>query len=109
MSKFWIEDLRDNNGTRYWVLFTHGMFHAPTAVIDDQTMKNIAERILSIQGKITPENLGATIKQYRHRNKMTQADFSDRVGIIRTYISQIERGIATNISLDVYNKILASF
>lgn len=46
MSQYWIEPLTDAGDNKYWMLFRHGMFHEPTAVIDDVTMNSIAKQVL---------------------------------------------------------------
>lgn len=100
---FWIDSVKDNGGMKYWVLFTHGNFHAPTAVIGDHEMTAIAQKVLGINEKIT--DLGAEIVGYRKANKITQAEFALTCGVSRNYISQIENGKADNLSLDVYQRI----
>ena len=52
-------------------------------------------------------DVSAMAKAYRQQNKITQADFAERVGISRNYLSQIERGEAKNFSVAVYMAIIA--
>lgn len=97
MSKYWIEDLTDCAGTRYWILFTHGMFHAPTAVIDDVSMRNMAEKVLGIRiaeiEAIHDARLSDAVRNYRKRTGKTQQELADAAGISRTNLSNIERGL----------------
>ncbi len=88
---------------KYWVLFTHGNFHAPTAVIGDHEMAAIARKVLGINER--GAQLGQAIVDYRKANKITQAEFALTCGVSRNYISQIERGTANNLSLDIYQRI----
>lgn len=46
------------------------------------------------------------LKGYRKKTGLTQQQLANKAGISRNYISQIERGQATNISLDVYQRLL---
>ena len=107
MGKFCIDRLTDYNGTKYWVLFTHGQFHAPVAVIDDINARNLAEQILGVAFTMpSVEDLGTAILAHRKKRKMSQADFAELCNVSRNYISQIERGEQHNVSVVVYNKIL---
>ena len=101
--RFLIESFRDESGEKYWVLFTHGKFHKPTAIIGDTEMFAIANRVLGLEQQI--EDLGAGVMAYRKLNRMTQDDFAARCSVSRNYISQIERGVAKNLSLDIYQRI----
>jgi DNA-binding XRE family transcriptional regulator len=96
LSKYWIEDVTDYAGTRYWILFTHGMFHAPTAVIDDVSMRNMAEKVLGIRiaeiEAIHDAKLPEAVANYRKRAGMTQQELADAAGVSRTNLSNIERG-----------------
>ena len=103
MTQLWIEPLTDNAGSKYWLLFSHGQFHAPVAVIDDMNMRAIAEKVIGKPQQVI--DLGAAVKAYRKRHKMTQQEFADRSGISRNYISQIERGFPLNLSMDVHQRI----
>ena len=97
MGKFWIEDVTDCAGNRYWVLFTHGMFHEPTAVIDDRNMRSMAEKVLNVtmaELEATYHDLGTALKDYRKRTGMSQAELADRAGVSRATLSGIERGKA---------------
>jgi DNA-binding XRE family transcriptional regulator len=100
---FSIEPLIDAGGTKYWILFEHGLFHDPTAVITDSEMRNIARAVIGTEPTI--EDLGHELKLYRKRNRRSQAEIAEMAGISRNYISQIERGKAKNLSLDMVNRL----
>jgi len=89
----------------YWVLFTHGQFHAPVAVITDTEARRLAETILGLNLCKSSESLGEQIKAYRAKNKLTQGDFAKRCMVSRTYLSMIERGEAVNLSMMTNEKI----
>lgn len=101
---FSIDSVKDESGAKYWILFEHGKFHKPTAVIGDTEMVFIANRVLGMAQQM--RDLGEAIVSFRKLNRMTQDDFAARCGISRNYISQIERGIASNLSLAVHQAIV---
>ena len=103
MSQLWIEPLTDNAGSKYWLLFSHGQFHAPVAVIDDVNMRANAEKVAGKPQQI--DDLGIAVKAYRKRHKMTQQEFADRSGISRNRISTIERGLVENMETTTIHKI----
>lgn len=47
----------------------------------------------------TLENFGGRVRAARKREDFRQEDLAKKVGISRTYLSQIEQGRATNLSL----------
>lgn len=101
--KFWIEPLTDAAGERYWILFEHGQFHAPTAVISDSNMQGIAN---AVNGpKPTVNALAERVKAYRERNRYTQLELAALAGISRNYLSQIERGLVDNLSVDILYRL----
>ncbi len=100
---FWIDSVTDAGGMKYWILFTHGQFHNPVAVIGDGDMRLIAERVIGVQKQI--DDLGAAVLAYRKTHKLTQLEFATRCGVSRNYISQIERGKADNLSLAVHRRV----
>lgn len=105
--KYWIEKLKDNNGAAYWILFTHGNFHQPTAVIEDSNMQLLIN-LVRPSSSTAIDDLGSEVKTYRRREKITQTEFAERVGISRTYLSMVESGKATNISLQIFDTIKAA-
>jgi transcriptional regulator with XRE-family HTH domain len=50
-------------------------------------------------------NFGLEIMVFRKRKRLNQAAFADMAEISRNYISMIERGEATNLSVDVLVKL----
>lgn len=48
--------------------------------------------------------IGERIKLYRKANRYTQQQMADLLEISRNYLSMIEKGTATNISLSIYNR-----
>jgi HTH-type transcriptional regulator / antitoxin HipB len=43
----------------------------------------------------TPASLGAAIRHYRVKSGLSQAELAERVGLNRTYLSDLERGKET--------------
>lgn len=50
---------------------------------------------------------GSDIRTYRKASGITQSEAAKYIGISRNYLSQIERGEAGGISLDVYQRLVA--
>jgi transcriptional regulator with XRE-family HTH domain len=48
---------------------------------------------------------GNRVRQRRVEENLSQEALSCQVGISRVYLSQIERGLATNLSLEIVNKL----
>jgi DNA-binding XRE family transcriptional regulator len=46
------------------------------------------------------------LKDYRHMHNLSQSQLADRLGISRTYVSEIERGVADNLSWSLGLRIL---
>ena len=53
-----------------------------------------------------PEDLGKEIVIYRKTERMNQKKFADRVGISRTRLSEIERGVHPQMSMRTYQRII---
>ena len=51
------------------------------------------------------EQIGARIRGHRKAQKLTQAILAARVGIHTTYLSDVERGAAANVSLSIILRI----
>lgn len=100
---FWIDSVQDAGGMKYWVLFTHGKFHEPVAIISDTEMAAIAKKVLGVEHQFS--DLREAIASYRKHHRITQDEFATQCGVSRNYISQIERGVAKNLSLEVYQRI----
>lgn len=103
MSRFWIEPLTDLAGNKFWLLFEHGMFHAPTCVIDDLNMRYIVEAVIGPRSVIG--DIGKRVKAYRKERRFNQAEMAALIGISRNYLSQIERGEADNLSYEIVSRL----
>lgn len=101
--KFMIEPLTDAAGNKYWLIYEHGLFHDPTAVIDDHNMRGIVSAVIGKE--ITINDLGQKVKAYRKAKRYSQKEMAALAGISRNYLSQIERGAADNLSVDVMNRL----
>jgi transcriptional regulator with XRE-family HTH domain len=53
----------------------------------------------------TNQEIASLLTDYRQRSRYTQQEIAAQLGISRNYLSLIERGEATNVSLDVYRSI----
>ena len=51
------------------------------------------------------EAFGKRVRQWRIERGLSQAEFAELVGISRNYVSQVERGVSTNLSLTVARRI----
>lgn len=51
------------------------------------------------------ENFGQRVREKRQKEGMSQVDLAEKVDISRNYLSQIERGEATNLSWQVKKKL----
>jgi DNA-binding XRE family transcriptional regulator len=100
--KFGIEPLFDAAGNKFWILFEHGMFHAPAAVIEDSNMRAIIEAIVGKSA--TAENIGARVKSFRRANRYTQQQMADLSGVSRNRLSAIENGKA-NLTAETMHKL----
>lgn len=52
-----------------------------------------------------PEEFGGQVRKRRRQEKLSQEELAKQVGISRNYLSQIERGQATNISWQVMERL----
>ncbi|OWY64434.1 hypothetical protein B7486_47275 [cyanobacterium TDX16] len=55
-----------------------------------------------------PEEIGRRIRERRRQEGLSQEGLADRVGISRNYLSQIERGQATNLSWQVMGRLTSA-
>jgi DNA-binding Xre family transcriptional regulator len=92
MSKFWIEQVNDTAGNRYWILFEHGQFHAPTAVMDDESAKQVARLILGINGAAVTVDIGKRLGDFRRNKKLGLRDVAELTGVSASTLSRIENG-----------------
>lgn len=51
------------------------------------------------------ESFGERVRQRREQEGLSQAELADKVGISRTYLSEIERGRATNLSWKIVESL----
>jgi hypothetical protein len=93
MSRYWIEQVTDNANNRYWILFEHGQFHAPTAVIDDAEAKTIARLILGVNSETAVKDIGKRLSDYRHKYKLGLRDVAELTGVSAPTLSRIENGM----------------
>jgi transcriptional regulator with XRE-family HTH domain len=54
---------------------------------------------------VTTERFGERVRERRIKEGLSQADLAEQVGISRTYLSEIERGLATNLSWRVVENL----
>ena len=52
-------------------------------------------------------SLGDELVRYRESKKLTQAETAKLLGISKSYVSRIERGVAGKVSLDIQQRIMA--
>lgn len=50
-------------------------------------------------------DFGSQVRKYRTEKGLSQEELAEQVGISRNYLSQIERGVSTNLSLEVAKKL----
>lgn len=50
-------------------------------------------------------HFGSRVRDSRIEKKLSQEGLAERIGISRNYLSQIERGLSTNLSLEVAKKL----
>ena len=88
---------------KYWVFFEHGRFNHPVMIMDHYQVKKLAKEVMhDMLFKETPELL----KKHRERHGFTQEQMAEHLGISRNYVSMIERGVADNMTLKIYEKII---
>jgi predicted transcriptional regulator len=94
MSRFFIEPITDSTGNKFWIMFEHGMFHSPTAVIDDFNMRGISRQVLGDSiGMNTVPGVRHKLRQIREGQGLTQADVSGLMGLSSTSaVSHYETG-----------------
>ena len=51
------------------------------------------------------EDFGSQVRQRRKEESLSQKDLAEKAGLSRTYLSEIERGEAQNISFQVVEKL----
>jgi DNA-binding XRE family transcriptional regulator len=53
-----------------------------------------------------PKDLSAAVVQYRMENGLTQMELAQKIGISRTRVQEIERGLSRNMRLRTYERVL---
>jgi transcriptional regulator with XRE-family HTH domain len=56
---------------------------------------------------MTTMQFGERVREQRLQEGLSQAELAEKVGISRTYLSEIERGVATNLSWKVVGRLTA--
>ena len=51
-------------------------------------------------------NLGNELVRYRQSKGLTQAEAAQLLGISKSYVSRIERGVVSNVSIDIQQRII---
>lgn len=68
---------------------------------------SLGEVVTFVDFPPSAEALGEALRGYRKKNSLSQQAFAKMAGLSRNYISQIERGLAGNISFSVYSSIVS--
>lgn len=55
---------------------------------------------------LTYPDFGALLHSYRKQHGLSQQQAAEHLGLSRNYVSQIERGVSSNLSFDVAQRIL---
>ncbi len=55
-----------------------------------------------------PKDLSAAVLQYRRENSLTQTELAKQIGISRTRVQEIERGLSRNMSLQTYQRLIST-
>ena len=56
---------------------------------------------------MTTAQFGERVRERRLQEGLSQVELAEKVGISRTYLSEIERGVATNLSWKVVERLTA--
>ena len=100
-SIFWTK-MKDDHST-YWVLYEPGAFRTPLLMLDHYTMKQLAQEVMH---SVHIDDLPEAVKRHRKNYGLSQEVMAENLGISRNYLSQIERGIADNLSMKLYENII---
>ena len=95
--------VKDDYGTKYWVLFNQGNFAHPIMLIDHYQMKKIAQEVLQ---SVRIDDMPEAVKRFRQNRRFSQEQMAQELGISRNYLSQIERGLASNLTIKLYDRIV---
>ena len=55
-----------------------------------------------------PKDLSAAVVEYRMKNGLTQTQLAQKIGISRTRVQEIERGLSRNMRLQTYERVLST-
>jgi DNA-binding XRE family transcriptional regulator len=55
-----------------------------------------------------PKDLSAAVVEYRMKNGLTQKELAQKIGISRTRVQEIERGLSRNMRLRTYERVLSA-
>ena len=88
---------------KYWVFFEHGRFGQPIMIMDHYQVKKLAREV---QHEVMFEDIPKQLKRHRENHGFTQEQVAEHLGISRNYVSMIERGVADNMTLKIYEKII---
>jgi DNA-binding XRE family transcriptional regulator len=58
---------------------------------------------------LDPEDLGALMVAYRNEHGLTQRDLGEKLGISRNTVSNIEKGIMSDISQKTYSSVYFTY
>lgn len=56
----------------------------------------------------SPKDLSAAVTEYRMKNGLTQKQLAQKIGISRTRVQEIERGLSRNMRLRTYERVLST-
>ena len=78
-----------------------------TSGTERDTIETLSEEAVIREGgkPVTAESFGERIRKRRDQERLSQAELAERVGISRTYLSEIERGLARNLSWRVVESL----
>ena len=55
-----------------------------------------------------PDDLPVAMVKYRKQHGLSQKDFADKIGISRTRVQEIERGLIRNLTYRTYERIIST-
>jgi DNA-binding XRE family transcriptional regulator len=55
-----------------------------------------------------PKDLSAAVVEYRMKNGLTQMELAQKIGISRTRVQELERGLSRNMRLRTYERVLSA-
>jgi DNA-binding XRE family transcriptional regulator len=61
-----------------------------------------------IEHNVIPKDLSVAVVQYRMENGLTQMELAQKIGISRTRVQEIERGLSRNMRLRTYERVLST-